>query len=63
MTSFWLSNTVSFLRTSSDLDCSVAISFKSFHLRNAVCFNFNNSYWDRNAVFSKYAGHAHFTTD
>lgn len=61
--SFWFSNMVSFFRISSDLDCSVVISFKSFYLRNVVCFNFNNSYWDRNVVFSKYVGYVYFMID
>ncbi|STQ08809.1 Uncharacterised protein [Enterobacter cloacae] len=39
---------------------AVAIVSQIFNLSNAVCFNFDYGYWDRNAIFSEDAGHTHF---
>lgn len=60
MTRFRLGYTVSFLAPVVTLDCAVAIVSRVFNLSNTVCFNFDYGYWDRNAIFSEDAGHAHF---
>ncbi|CTP99870.1 conserved hypothetical protein [Klebsiella variicola] len=63
VTRFRLGYTVSFFSTGGNLDCAVAIVSQVFNLSNAVCFNFDYGYWDRYAIFSEDAGHAHFFTD
>src|SRR5471030_802891 len=62
-TRFWFGYTVSFFATSSNLHSTVTIVVQVFDLSNAVCFNFDNGYWDRNAIFSEDTSHAHFLTD
>src|SRR5471030_802893 len=63
VTRFWFGYTVSFFATSSNLHSTVTIVVQVFDLSNAVCFNFDNGYWDRNAIFSEDTSHAHFLTD
>ena len=63
MTSFRFGHTVCFFSTGGNLNCLVTIVFQAFDLSNAVRFNFDYGYWDRNAIFSEDAGHAHFFTD
>src|SRR5471030_460992 len=63
VTRFWFGYTVSFFATSSNLHSTVTIVVQVFDLSNAVCFNFDNGYWDRNAIFCEDTSHAHFLTD
>ena len=63
VTRFRFGYTVSFFSTSGHLNGTVAIVSQIFNLSNAVCFNFDYGYWDRYAIFSEDAGHAHFFTD
>ncbi|ADD78789.1 Hypothetical Protein PANA_3622 [Pantoea ananatis LMG 20103] len=63
MTSFRFGHTVCFFSTGGNLNCLVTIVFQAFDLSNAVRFNFDYGYWDRNAIFSEDAGHTHFFTD
>ncbi|ABU75312.1 hypothetical protein ESA_00003 [Cronobacter sakazakii ATCC BAA-894] len=63
VTRFRLGYTVSFFSTSGNLHSAVAVVSQVFNLSNAVCFNFDYGYWDRNAFFSEDAGHTHFFTD
>ena len=63
VTRFWFGYTVSFFSTSGNLNSAVAIVSQILNLSNAVCFNFDYGYWDRNAIFSEDAGHTHFFTD
>ncbi|CAO98209.1 Conserved hypothetical protein [Erwinia tasmaniensis Et1/99] len=58
-----LSYAACFFSTGSYLNSSVTVVFQAFDLSNAVCFNFDHGYRDRNAIFCEDTSHTHFLTD